>query len=149
MASKRRGELQQAKRSIRAVGSSKEKSSKVVGGRKQAEMFPVGSYVAAVYDGDWYVAQVEGEEPEEETEGYTLLKYMERKGNNQFVWGSGKDTLKTINKDILCIVDPPIPVSSRLWGLPKDVVKSIEKILRVKWSILLVLNRFFVRCMYF
>jgi hypothetical protein len=42
------------------------------GGRKQAEMFPVGSYVAAVYDGDWYVAQVEGEEPEEETEGYTL-----------------------------------------------------------------------------
>jgi len=65
--------------------SSKEKSSKVVGGRKQAEMFPVGSYVAAVYDGDWYVAQVEGEEPEEETEGYTLLKYTERKGHNQFV----------------------------------------------------------------
>jgi hypothetical protein len=102
------------KRSSRAVGSSKEKSSKeksskeksskVVGGRKQAEMFPVGSYVAVVYDGDWYVAQVEGEEPE----GYTLLKYMERKGNNQFVWGSGKDTLKTINKDILCIADPPI-----------------------------------------
>jgi hypothetical protein len=135
--------------SSKVVGSSKEKSSKVVGGRKQAEMFPVGGYVAAVYDGDWYVAQVEGEEPEEETEGYTLLKYMERKGNNQFVWGSGKDTLKTINKDILCIVDPPIPVSSRLWGLPKDVVKNIEKILRVKWSILLVLNRFFLWCMYF
>ena len=57
------------KKSSRAVGSSKEKSSKVVGGRKQAEMFPVGSCVAAVYDGDWYVAQVEGEEPEEETEG--------------------------------------------------------------------------------
>ena len=79
------------KRSSRTVGSSKEKSSKeksskVVGGRKQAEMFPVGGYVAAVYDGDWYMAQVEGEEPE----GYTLLKYMERKGNNQFVWGSGK-----------------------------------------------------------
>jgi hypothetical protein len=131
------------KRSSMAVGSSKEKSSKVLGGRKQAEMFPVGSYVAAVYDGDWYVAQVGGEEPE----GHTLLKYMERKGNNQLVRGSGKDTLKTINKDILSIVDPPIPVSSRLWGLPKDVVKSIEKILRVKWSILLVLNRFFLRCM--
>ncbi len=85
------------------------------------------------------MAQVEGEEPEEETEGYTLLKYMERKGN----------TLKTINKDILCIVDPPIPVSSRLWGLPKDVVKSIEKILKGKWSVLLVLNRFFLRCMYY
>jgi hypothetical protein len=48
--------------------------------------------VAAVYDYELYVAQVEGREPE----GYTLLKYMERKGNNQFGWGSGKDTLKTI-----------------------------------------------------
>ncbi len=66
---------------------------------------------------------MEGEETEEETEGYTLLKYMERMGNNQFVWGSGKDTLKTINKDILCIVDPPIPVSSRLWGLPRSLKK--------------------------
>jgi hypothetical protein len=69
---------------------------------------------------------------------------MERKGKNQFVWGSGKEYT---TKDILCIVDPPIPVSSRLWGLPKDVAKSIEKILRVKWFILLALNRFFLRCM--
>jgi hypothetical protein len=51
---------------------------------------------------------------------------MERKGNDQFVWGNGRETLKTINKDILCIVDPPVPVSSRLWGLPRP--KSIEKI---------------------
>ena len=35
------------------------------------------------------------------------------------------------------------------WGLLKDGVKNIEKILRVKWSILLVLNRFFLRCMYY
>ncbi len=56
-------------------------------------MFPVGSYVAAVYDGGWYVAQVEGEEPEEETESYTLLKYMERKCNNQFVCGGVARTL--------------------------------------------------------
>jgi len=67
------------------------------------------SYVAAVYDSKWYVAQVEGEEPENECPGFTLLKYMERKGENQFVWGDGKDTLKTIDKDILRIVDPPSP----------------------------------------
>jgi hypothetical protein len=29
------------------------KSSKVVGGSKQVEIFPVESYVAAVYDGEW------------------------------------------------------------------------------------------------
>lgn len=103
---------------------------------KYTLLHPVGSYVAAIYDREWYVAQVEAEEPENETDGYSLLKYMERKGNNQFVWGSGKDTLKTVNTDILRRVDPPIPVSSRLWGLPKDVVKDIEKRMRVKWSII-------------
>ncbi len=78
--------------SSKAVGSSMKKSCKVVGSSKalrsskQAEIFPVGSYVAAVYDDELYVAQVEGREPE----GYTLLKYMERKGNNQFVWGAAR-----------------------------------------------------------
>ncbi len=48
--------------------------------------------MVAVYDNELYVAQMEGREPE----GYTLLKYMERKGNNQFMWGSSKDILKTI-----------------------------------------------------
>jgi hypothetical protein len=97
---------------------------------KYTLLHPVGSYVAAVYDKEWYVAQVEGEEPKKEKNGYSLQKHMERKGNNQFVWGSWKDTLKTVNTDILRRVDPQIPVSSRLWGLPKD----IEKRMRVKWS---------------
>ncbi len=79
--------------SSKVIGISKAVgSSKALRSSKQAEIFPVGSCVAAVYDDELYVAQVEGREPE----GYTLLKYMERKGNNQFVWGSGKDTLKTI-----------------------------------------------------
>ena len=63
--------------------------------RSRPANFPVGSFVVAVYDKAWYVAQVEGEEPEEETEGFTLLKYMERKGVNQFVWGKVSDRLKT------------------------------------------------------
>ena len=50
-----------------------------------AEAYQVGSFVVAIYDGTWYIAQVEGEEPEEETEGYSLLKYMNKVGNNQFV----------------------------------------------------------------
>ena len=32
--------------------------------------------------------------PEEETEGLTLLKYMEGKDVNQFVWGKESDKLK-------------------------------------------------------
>lgn len=103
---------------------------------KTPPLYAVGSYVAAVYDHEWYVAQVEAEEPENECQGFTLLKYMERKGKNQFVWGEKKDTLKTINRDILRKVDPPIPVSSRLWGLPKEIEKEIDKLMRVKWSII-------------
>jgi len=79
---------------------------------------------------------VEGEEPENECEGFTLLKYMERRGDNQFVWGK-KDTLKTHNGDILLQVDPPEPVSSRLFGLPKIVYNEVDKLFRVKWFIIL------------
>jgi len=99
--------------------------------------YPVGSFVTAVYDKVWYIAQVEGEEPENECPGFTLLKYMERRGENQFVWGANKDTLKTHNGDILMQVDPPVPVSSRLFGLPKIVYNEVDKLYRVKWFIIL------------
>jgi hypothetical protein len=99
-------------------------------------LYPVGSYCIAVYDQNWYVAQVEAEEPENECEGFTLLRYMERKGANQFVWGKAVDTLKTINRDILLRVEPPIPVSSRFFGVPKSVAKEADKLLMVMWSII-------------
>ena len=41
-------------------------------------------------------------------------------------------------------MEPPVPISSRFLGLPKDVVKEVEKLLRVKWSIIwIVLMNFF------
>jgi hypothetical protein len=104
--------------------------------RSRPANFEIGSFVVAVYDRQWYLAQVEAEEPEEESEGLTLLKYMERRGNNQFLWGPTCDRLKTLDCDILLRVEPPIPVSSRLWGLPKDVLKEVEKLFRVLWSII-------------
>ncbi len=128
---------------LRALSESEEDQMEVeqlVGGGDtrggRSPVYPVGSYVVAMYDNEWYVAQVEAEEPENECEGFTLLVYMERKGPNQFMWGTTRDSLKTINRDILLRVDPPIPVSSRLMGLPKNIVKDIEKLLRVKWSII-------------
>jgi hypothetical protein len=76
---------------------------------------------------------MEGEDVEDEFEGFTLLKYMERRGENQFVWGQVRDTFKTNNQDILLKVEPPVPVPSRLFGLPKNVVAEVEKLFRVKW----------------
>ncbi len=107
------------------------------GGLQRAQVnFAVGSFDVAVYDKALYVAQVEGDEPEEETEGFTLLKYIERKDMNQVVWGKKLDRLKTLHTDILLKEEPPIPVSSRLWGLPKDVAKEVEKLFRMLWSII-------------
>ena len=61
----------------------------------------------AKYNNLYYIAQVEGEECEEEIDGYTLLKYMERKGRNGFLWVKD-DLFKTRT------------VSSRLFGLFKQ-----------------------------
>jgi len=47
------------------------------------------------------------------------------------VWGSD-DTLKTINSDMMRVDPPPIPISSRLLGLPKKVVKEIEVLMSSK-----------------
>lgn len=102
-----------------------------------AEDFPVGAFVVAMYEGTWYVGQVEGEDPDEEAEGFTLIQYMERKGDNRFVW-SKKDLLKTLNTDILLQTEPPIPVSTRgFFGLPSDTLRNVEKLVK-EWSILIL-----------
>jgi hypothetical protein len=113
--------------------------------QKKPPAFTVGTFVVAVYNKQWYLAQVEEEPPENECEGFTLLKYMERRGHNQFVWGKVNDILKTINRDILLKVDPPIPISLRFWGLPKETVKKVEKLFVVRWSIICIYVSFTIQ----
>ena len=57
--------------------------------------FRVGQFVVAVYDGTWYIGQVEGEEPGDEVAGFTLIRYMERLGDrsHQFKWPNRKAVL--------------------------------------------------------
>ena len=62
-----------------------------------------------------------------EEEGYTLLKYMEKKGDNQFIWGK-LDLLKTSDEDILLEVDPPIPVTTHYLGLNQKDYKKMRNI---------------------
>lgn len=103
--------------------------------RSQQEEFAVGSFVVAMYEGTWYVGQVEGEEPDQEVEGFTLVKYMEKKGENRFYF-SQKDLLRTLNSDILLRIDPPIPVTNRgFWGLPQDILKKVGQLVKA-WFIL-------------
>jgi hypothetical protein len=87
----------------------------------------MGRHVAAVHDQEWYIVQEEVKvgEPEKEYAEFTLLKYMKRKGPNQFKWGSDKDTLKMINSDTLRKVDTPPPPHS-------SVVQAVGP--RQQWS---------------
>ena len=104
--------------------------------QSDVEEYPVGAFVAAIYEDDWYIAQVEGEDSDEETDGFVLLKYMKptsQKNENSFVWPERADLLKTNIDDIIAKVDPPIPrLSSRAFGLcDKDF--DIVKNKLVKW----------------
>lgn len=87
----------------------------------------VGQYVAAAYNKEVFLAVVEGEDPDEEKPGYTLLKFLEKKGKNQYVWGK-LDLLHTADEDILCRVHAPVPVSNRCLGLTSDDFNLVKKI---------------------
>jgi len=95
------------------------------------EDFPVGSFVVAVYDREWYVCQVEGQEEDEEDPAYVLLRYMKRMGNNQFIWTEKPDVLPTLKEDILLKGQAaPIPVSARFLGYPTKLAYKLHHLLR-------------------
>ena len=97
--------------------------------------FVVGSFVIAMYEGTWYLGQVEGQDPEDEMDGYTCVKYMEKKGVNKFLFNH-KDVLPTLNTDILLTVDHPVPVSNRgFWGLSDEMLCTVGKLVKGNWSI--------------
>ena len=92
----------------------------------------VGAHVAAVYNAQWYIAQVEGEEEEEV--GYTLLQYMTRLGSNKFIWEKKPDLLRTLDSDILMETPPPVPVSHRHFGYPRNILTEVDKCYLVVFS---------------
>ena len=145
---------------------------------------PVGSFVAAVYDKVWYIAQVkkelkivtilhknfpknyifypnaffkkvEGEEEENEIEGLTLLRFMNRIGTNQFYWDKKPDMLRVNNNDILMRTEAPHPVSARYMGFGKKLVANLDKLLRhfVVWFDYQIMKNFstkmFLKSFYF
>ncbi len=62
--------------------------------------------------------------------------------------------MTTLHTDILLKVEPPIPVSSKFWGLPKDMAKEVDKLFRMLWSIIFhmptcILQGFFTRIVIF
>jgi hypothetical protein len=78
------------------------------------DQFLPDSYVVAVYDEDWFVAQVVNKTGEPEADmgdQYVYLNFMERLGDS-LKWPRRLDMLNTLKQDVLFVCEPPT-VSSR------------------------------------
>jgi hypothetical protein len=86
-----------------------------------------GTMVVAVYEGEWFIAEVMEEQERGVPGGYTRLKFMAIKGNNVFAWPNKEDRVITYNEDILLENIDPIPLNSRgHFGLNEKDLKRVQ-----------------------
>jgi len=92
----------------------------------QATNYKTGQFVVAVYEEEWFLAEVALEQ-EDVAKGYTRLKYMAIKGVNSFCWGLRPDIHVACNEDILLPVIPePINNRGHLGLTKKDHTKVLS-----------------------
>ena len=80
-----------------------------------ASVYLPGSYIVALYQGDWYVGQLmdkNGEPEAEEGEEYLLVNFMERTGGDYLKWPARLDILNTLKDDVLFSCLPPTPCAA-------------------------------------
>jgi hypothetical protein len=76
--------------------------------------YQIGSYVAAVYQGEWFVGQVLDKTKEPKAlpaEDYIYVNFMQRvsKDKDLFKWPDRADKLNTLREDILFECGAPVP----------------------------------------
>lgn len=117
--------------------------------------YEVGSYVAAVYQGDWYIGQVLDKKKEEKAllaADYLYLSFMERvvKGKDNFKWPQKPDKLNTLREDVLFSCSAPIPSNltstgrSITYSLPVDELKKANMLLEKAYYHTFFINLFWV-----
>ena len=89
-----------------------------------------GSHVVAVYEGEWFIAEVCIDQ-RKVAPGYTRLMYMSIKGNNCFAWGP-PDLHITLDEDIILndIVSEPVTSRGHI-GLKKSDPKHVVTLMVV------------------
>ena len=95
-----------------------------------------GSHVVAVYEGEWFIAEVCFDQ-RQVASGYTRLMYMSIKSNNCFAWGP-PDLHITLDEDILLDDIVPEPVTRRGHiGLKKSDLKRVVTLMVVVYLYLI------------
>ena len=71
--------------------------------KEKEKVYEVGDFVTAIYDGDWFIAQVDIDQ-DKAGDTHVNLSYMEKIAYNQFRWPKNHDLLLTLKEDILTSV---------------------------------------------
>jgi hypothetical protein len=105
-----------------------------------SEVYPTGSYVVALYQGEWYIGQVLDKGKEKNAlaaEDYVYLSFMQRvvKDRDLFKWPDKADKLNTLREDILFVCGAPIP--SHATSSSRSITYSLSKTETKKANILL------------
>ncbi len=76
---------------------------------KEKVEYLADSYIAVVYEEEWYVGQVvnkEGEPEAEESDNYVLISFMKRTPLDHLQWLMRTDMLNVLREDILSVARP-------------------------------------------
>lgn len=88
-------------------------------------MITVASWVAVLYNETWYPGEVL-----EIQNDQIQVKCMEKAGKSQFKWPKEDDVMWYTNYDVLCRIEPPVPVSTRAFGLTSADMNKITIFLK-------------------
>lgn len=87
----------------------------------------VNDWVAADYEGNWYIGQVL---QIDEDDGELEVSFMTRGKGNSFKWPAQKDVLwLESGHSILCVIEPPVPIgkTGRTFRVTDATVQLIEQ----------------------
>ncbi|KAL4222613.1 hypothetical protein ACF0H5_018654 [Mactra antiquata] len=79
--------------------------------------FVAGDFIAATYDGTWYISKVLQIDNDEEVE----ISFMQQR-RSLYQWPTHEDVIWVANENLLCKINEPIPHgrSGRMFHLPID-----------------------------
>ena len=90
--------------------------------------YHTGYFVAAVYEGQWYVGQIVDDDPD--SDGYDYQVSFMQKKKMLFQWPRNKDAVWRQKSHILCVIGIPIALagkSMRMYRILEDDLAKIER----------------------
>ena len=85
-------------------------------------MYEIGKWVAVKFNKQWYLGEVV-----DTSDNEIEIRCMGITGGNKFAWPE-KDVCWYENSDIICSIEPPTPVSHRVFGLCREDLEKVKEL---------------------